>query len=148
MSHFTPRRRPAMHSAAAAITLPARAMHVCHHMRVPQSYSPSLSAWRQHSRTYVRSWHGYAVASYTPKLPSWVRSRLPEMPEGKHRPSLACSTSASILHGAPSACCFLHLYVPSLLGKHCVCQELASEVQSTAWADGVAEQGVCCLLHQ
>lgn len=28
-------------------------------------------------------WNSQAVAAYTPKLPSWVRSRLPEMPEGE-----------------------------------------------------------------
>lgn len=29
-----------------------------------------------------RAWESYSVAAYTPKLPGWVRSRLPEMPEG------------------------------------------------------------------
>ena len=32
----------------------------------------------------VRGWNSQAVAAYTPKLPGWVRSRLPEMPEGAH----------------------------------------------------------------
>ncbi|CAL8470433.1 g9975 [Coccomyxa elongata] len=30
----------------------------------------------------VRGWNSQTVAAYTPKLPGWVRSRLPEMPEG------------------------------------------------------------------
>ena len=93
MPHSTPQFRPAMPSAAAAISIPARRVQTLHHMHMPQSRSMSWSAWRQHSRpskhSHVRSWHGYAVATYTPKLPGWVRNRLPEMPEGKHLLSLA-----------------------------------------------------------
>jgi hypothetical protein len=37
------------------------------------------------------AWSSYSVATYTPKLPSWVRTRLPEMPEGGH-PFLALPT--------------------------------------------------------
>ena len=97
MSHLTPRFRPAMHSAAAAIAIPVTRIHALPHMRLTQTHSSAVwSAWRQHSRpsshsrTCARSWHAYAVATYTPKLPGWVRRRLPEMPEGKRLPSLTC----------------------------------------------------------
>ena len=96
MSHVTPHFRPAMHFAAAPIFIPARRVRTLHNMPMPHSQSMSWSAWRQHSRpssysrTHVRSWHGYAVATYTPKLPGWVRNRLPEMPEGKQLPFLPC----------------------------------------------------------
>ncbi len=46
----------------------------------------------------VRRWNSQTVAAYTPKLPGWVRSRLPEMPEGAHSatvplPVITCKSS-------------------------------------------------------
>ena len=71
-----------------------------HHMCRQQAQSTARAAWscssqaRPHGTVFQRLWHGYAVASYTPRLPGWVRSRLPEMPEGEH-----------------SCCCVLHQLV-------------------------------------
>ena len=36
----------------------------------------------------VRAWNSYSMTSYTPKLPHWFRSRLPDMPEGEWKPSM------------------------------------------------------------
>ena len=41
------------------------------------------AAWRDLSWGGVRAWNSYSMTSYTPKLPHWFRSRLPDMPEGE-----------------------------------------------------------------
>ena len=98
-SHVTPQliqqAQPARHALAGMASCTSR-VRVMHHWRMqPSNQSMSQSAWHQSSSSsssrasmrawaHVRLWHGYAVASYSPKLPSWVRSRLPEMPEGEH----------------------------------------------------------------
>ena len=110
-SHLTPhlmqQQRAATYLEGAAANLSrASRVQTKHHMRFSMAHITAWSAWRHssmpssYSRTFVRLWHGYAVASYTPKLPSWVRSRLPELPEGKQHSSTACEGHAShlILH--------------------------------------------------
>ena len=83
--------QPARHALAGMASCISR-VRAMHHWRMqPSSQSMFQSAWHQSSSSrastrvwaHVRLWHGYAVASYSPKLPSWVRSRLPEMPEGE-----------------------------------------------------------------
>ena len=101
-SHHMPQLHRAMYTAAAAISLPARRVRTLHHMRLSQTHSSAWYSWRQHSRLsshsrlHARPWHAYAVATYTPKLPGWVRRRLPEMPEGKHSATPAHARAALI----------------------------------------------------
>ncbi len=143
-SHLMQQQRAATYVAGAAANLSrASRVQTSHHMRNPKAHSTAWSAWKHSSmpssytRTFVRLWHGYAVASYTPKLPSWVRSRLPELPEGKQHSSTACGGHPSylILHLALASICYLTSKVIYIMGACC------------AWCLGLREQQasyVCC----
>lgn len=89
--------------AAAGIAQAASRARTFHHMSSRKTLGASWSAWARSARTtahsgaHVRRWQSYAVASYTPKLPAWVRSRLPEMPEGKRSPQPAVLANPLLL---------------------------------------------------
>ena len=44
-------------------------------------YSAVPAAAASAAQSARQAWNSYAMAAYTPKLPGWFRSRLPEMPE-------------------------------------------------------------------
>ena len=53
------------------------------------SYYASVPAAAASAAQSARqAWNSYARAAYTPKLPGWFRSRLPEMPEGALAPHM------------------------------------------------------------
>ena len=93
--HLMQQLRSAWHGSAAASSVQRSSRGCTLLMRLPQAQSTARAAWSCSSRARPqgmvnkRLWHGYAVASYTPRLPGWVRSRLPEMPEGEfQRPAV------------------------------------------------------------